>query len=249
MNEEERYRFDLQGYLKIENAIAPETIAAMNQWFDRKAETDPQFAGRDGETLSVDNLLVWSPDFMGLLDNPRVLPYLKELCGEQVRLDHDYCHVSRKPGPKLTLHGGGLPYDPRQYYHCVEGKMYNGLVVASYALTDTPQGAGGFCCIPGSHKSAFRCPDNIQKMQISSDLVQSVPCKAGDCIVFTEALTHGTLPWQAEATRRALFFKYSPGHIAWSKNYYAAAQTNAFIAEVTPLLNEAQRRLLHAPHG
>ena len=247
MNEEERYRFDLQGYLKIENAIEAETVYAMNQWFEEKAETDPEFAGRDGETIKVFELLTWGPQFLNLLDNPRVLPYLKEMCGDRLRLDHDYGLISRRPGPKLTLHGGGTPYDASQYYHCRDGKFYNGLIVAVYALTDTPPGAGGFCCIPGSHKSAFRCPEDIRVMDRESDLVQAVPCKAGDCIVFTEALTHGTLPWQAETTRRALFYKYSPGHMTWARTYYTPAPGNPALPELEPRLNETQRILLDPP--
>ena len=41
--------------------------------------------------------------------------------------------------------------------------------------------------------------------------------KAGDVLIFTEALTHGTFPWQAEHERRSLLFKYSPRMIAWAK--------------------------------
>jgi hypothetical protein len=48
--------------------------------------------------------------------------------------------------------------------------MYNGLTAVAYNLTDVNPGEGGFGCIPGSHKS-----------------------KAGTAIIFTEALTHGTL--------------------------------------------------------
>ncbi len=249
MNEEERYRFDLQGYLKIEGAIDADAVQAMNRWFESKAETAPEFAGRDGETIRVGDMLTWGPEFLNLLDNARVLPYLKALCGEELRLDHNYCYISRRPGPKLVLHGGGTPYDPRQYYHCADGKMYNGLVVAAYALTDTPAGAGGFCCIPGSHKSAFPCPRPIQRMDVASDLVQAVPCRAGDCIVFTESLTHGTHPWQGDSTRRALFFKYSPGHMTWSETNYLAAPVNAAVAEMASRLTETQRLLLHPPRS
>ena len=40
--------------------------------------------------------------------------------------------------------------------------------------------------------------------------------RAGDVVVFTEALTHGTLPWQGAEQRRTLLFKYSPGNSAYS---------------------------------
>ena len=36
-------------------------------------------------------------------------------------------------------------------------------------------------------------------------------CSAGDVIIFTEALTHGAVPWTVEASsRRTLFYKFSP---------------------------------------
>ena len=35
---------------------------------------------------------------------------------------------------------------------------------------------------------------------------------------FTEALTHGTLPWRAPTTRTTLFYKYTPRNEAWSRD-------------------------------
>ena len=34
--------------------------------------------------------------------------------------------------------------------------------------------------------------------------------KAGSICVFTECLTHGTLPWTAEHERRSLIYRYNP---------------------------------------
>ena len=41
----------------------------------------------------------------------------------------------------------------------------------------------------------------------------------GSVVIFTEALTHGTAPWQAAHQRRSLLFKYSPGQQSWSKGH------------------------------
>ena len=38
--------------------------------------------------------------------------------------------------------------------------------------------------------------------------------------MFTEACIHGTLPWTADADRRTLLYKFSPGHSASSSPYY-----------------------------
>ena len=44
--------------------------------------------------------------------------------------------------------------------------------------------------------------------------------RQANAIVFTEALTHGTLPWNAEAPRRTLFYKFSPHGTSWAGAYF-----------------------------
>ena len=90
------------------------------------------------------------------MKHPVTLLYLSELIGEKMRLDHEYAILMRKGAPENRLHGGGTPFDPSQYYHFRNEKMHNGLTVVIYALADAGAGDGGFCCIPGSHKSNFR---------------------------------------------------------------------------------------------
>ena len=247
MTDEERYLFDLNGYLVIPNAVAPAAVARMNAYMDTQLHLDAAGKG----SIRGGNLLTWGPDFLALLDNPVVLPYLKELLGDTLRLDHDYAILMEAGGPGLVLHGGGTPYDPAQYYHCYNGRMYNGLTVVSYALTDIGPGQGGLAVVPGSHKANFRCPDSLRHIEADSapnDLVRQVPMKAGDCAVFTEALTHGTFPWTGAHQRRSLFFKFSPGHLSWANRYYLNAESrlddaNALDAELT----DAQRALLAPP--
>jgi hypothetical protein len=49
--------------------------------------------------------------------------------------------------------------------------------------------------------------------------VLQVPQTAGSAVMFTEALTHGTWPWNSDHERRSLLYKYSPGHMSWSRDY------------------------------
>ena len=84
-------------------------------------------------------------------------------------------------------------------------------MAAQWALVDHPPDAGGFVCIPGSHRSGFTLPATFDR-----ELAVEVPMAAGDVVVFSEALTHGTLPWRAREERRTLVYKYSPGNSAWS---------------------------------
>lgn len=241
MNEEERYLFDVRGFMVVEGAIPAETLSEMNAWIDEQEARDPEWRSGRG------SLLTWGPLFRDLLDNPRVLPYLREILGSDLRLDHDYAIFSQAGGQGLQLHGGGTPYDPAQYYHCYEGRMYSGLAVASYALTDIPPGVGGFGCIPGSHKANFHCPDDLRHFRKPSAAVQQIPVNAGDCVLFTEALTHGTFPWTAAHQRRSLFLKYSPKHLSWANRYYFPAEGHPEVVALANELTEAQRILLDPP--
>jgi ectoine hydroxylase-related dioxygenase (phytanoyl-CoA dioxygenase family) len=247
MTEEERFLFDLQGYLVIENAIEPDALAAMNAWLDSQVERDPQFRGQTGNA-HLENPLTWGPHFLALVDNPRVLPYLKELLGDQMRLDHDYAIFLRPGHEGLPLHGPTLyPYDPCHYYHCVQGQMFCGLTVATYALSDVPPGTGGLALIPGSHKSQFRVPESICKFERASPVVKQVPTKAGDCVIFTEALIHGTLPWKGPGERRTLFYKYAPGNLAWTNQVYFPPKHTPDMRGLESELTETQRLLLQPP--
>ena len=62
---------------------------------------------------------------------------------------------------------------------------------------------------------------------------------ASDLIIFTEALVHGTRAWKADHERRALLYKYCPGHSAYSPNYYSPADY--------PEATEQQLRIMAAP--
>jgi ectoine hydroxylase-related dioxygenase (phytanoyl-CoA dioxygenase family) len=79
-----------------------------------------------------------------------------------------------------------------------------------------PPGQGGFACIPGSHKANFSCPGDYATFAGNPGCVVEVPQRAGDVIIFTEALTPGAFPWTAAHQRRSVLFKYSPGHLAWA---------------------------------
>jgi len=240
MNEQQCYLFDLQGFLVIENALTAAQLAAINGAIDQQvAALD---LPKDKPWLRFNGLLSWGKPFQDLIDPEAIAPHLQTLLGRGYRLDHDYLHIIRQgTGPIGSyLHGGGTPFDPCQYYHFQNGQMYNGLTAVAYFLTDVHPGEGGFGCIPGSHKSNFPLPREWEDMTHSHpNCVQAVPGKAGTAILFTEALTHGTMPWTQNRERRTLFYKYSPRPSAWLRHNYEA---DAF-----PGLTEVQRDRLRSP--
>ena len=61
-------------------------------------------------------------------------------------------------------------------------------------------------------------------------MVTAVPARAGDAIIFTEALCHVTMPWTARTTRTTLFYKYMPRDEAYSgqDNFFAPSDADAW---------------------
>ena len=98
--------------------------------------------------------------------------------------------------------------------------MHCGLTVVAWQLADVNPGDGGLSLIPGSHKCNFTCPPEMKRYEMYQEHIRQITGKAGDVVIFTEATTHGTLPWTADHQRRSLLFRYSPGNLAYAKGYF-----------------------------
>jgi ectoine hydroxylase-related dioxygenase (phytanoyl-CoA dioxygenase family) len=69
--------------------------------------------------------------------------------------------------------------------------------------------------VPGSHKANFAPPKSLLRYEAHRQSVRQVACKAGSAVIFTEALTHGTLPWTGERQRRTLLTRYTRGNMSY----------------------------------
>ena len=231
MTEGERFRFDLQGFLVRRGALGDGDVAALDVAIDVLDVPPP---GTDIASQRFSDFLLVARRFRDLIDHPAVLEIVRELCGPHVRLDHAYGIVMAPATSGLGLHGGATPYDRAQSYDVRDGHIHTGLVAVEWAVVDHPPGAGGFVCIPGSHKSAFALPQTFDR-----ELAVDVPLHAGDVVVFSEALIHGTRPWQAAHQRRTLVYKYSPGSSAWA--------SDPWTDDLREVCTERQRLLLQPP--
>lgn len=240
MNEQEIYLFDLQGYITVPNALSAEQLETLNAIWDEQIEKE---LTPDTPTHRWGNIIDWGKPYLDLIDQPTIVPYLETILGKNFRLDHDYADLIRSGKSPIgsTLHGGGTPFDAGQYYHWANGKMYNGLTVVAYNLRDVNPGDGGFGCVPGSHKSNVPYPQEWRDLSDFKPWMRAVTGPAGTAVIFTEALTHGAMPWTGAGERRTLFFKYSPFPLSWSAGYYNP--------DDYPGISEAQRLILEAPNA
>ena len=248
MNAHEKYLFDLQGVLQVENALDAAQLERINALVDENLAPLGDVANK-----RFGQLLAWDRLFLELIDNARLATHLEEIIGPRFRLDHDYLDVIRPAadgqaqlGPiGASLHGGSTPFDAGQYFTFRDGRMFNGLTVVAYNLRDVHPGDGGFACVPGSHKSNYSYPNDWRDLtqNEAQPFVRAMTGPAGSAVIFTEALTHGTLPWRGADERRTLFFKFSPHNSSWSRRYYDADDWASRYGELT----DRQRAILEAP--
>ena len=231
MTKDEIYEFDLNGYIVYRNLISPEDVDRMNRIIDADQ------AGKEVANGFHFSFLHLAPCFLDLMAHPRTLQIIRVMVGDWLRLDHAYgLQLTQAMDVRENLHGGPRADQGEHQYQWLDGKMYNGLIVIMYALADVNPGNGGFICVPGSHKANL-----VHRPPLTSHLVVTPSLKAGDMLIFTEALVHGTRRWQGDHRRRSLLYKYSPGYSTWAD--YEGMRKFHDMAQ-----NDLQRDLLRPPH-
>jgi hypothetical protein len=252
MTEYEQYLFDLNGYLVIEDLLSPALLDALNNAIDQRVETDARQAptglnsgsqplsgthGRQSFGGSLDWPAPWCDPFRQLMALPKTLQYMVETIGDDLRFEGLTGITNTKGSEGQILHGGGVGHSAdleQGFFHRVEqGRIRNGQMAIAYLLSDVGPGDGGFCCIPGSHKANFFCSWEMRRMEVGAEFVRHVPARAGSAILFTEALTHGALPWTADHQRRILIMRYGPGIMAFTPP--APPETLAELSALSPL--------------
>ncbi|MCH8292434.1 phytanoyl-CoA dioxygenase family protein [Candidatus Poribacteria bacterium] len=225
MDEQERYFWDLTGYLIVRNVLTPDELADANEAFEYCREKIPKGkAGRGSKgskalvgtgRLEMHGLLQlpkpYCEPFRKMIAHPAVVMRLNIMCGKRFRLDHGPLIISGVKGTEgLTLHGSGEPHNPCVAYYHQNGVSHCGGVTVTWQLADVNEGDGGFVCVPGSHKSQYRMPSGIRTCDDDLGMVVQPAMKAGDVLFFMDgAQTHGTHPWRSAIPRRSILIKYA----------------------------------------
>ncbi|MBM3263729.1 MAG: phytanoyl-CoA dioxygenase family protein [candidate division Zixibacteria bacterium] len=228
LTEDEKWIFDLQGYLVLRKVVSDNDLAIMtersDEWHalsDRELppplrsyedpEKHPKAARAILDVEYADHV------FDRLILNREIMRIVLALTYERPQHLLSALTMNTWKNDEIGLHGGteGTWHNPANDYQVADGKIFATFLNAAVSLVDVPPGCG-FVCIPGSHKSSFRRPDYVD-IRTGPPLVTNVPIGAGDAVIFTEALCHGALPWTPkDRPRRTVFVRYSTSYASWS---------------------------------
>src|SRR5579862_7615576 len=137
MNDVERYSFDTQGYLVVNDVLTADEVRRLNAAVPR-ATCGPLVAEKQPAVSNCFDGFLESPEplFRTLINHPRIVPLLREVfCHfdgqfeNRFFLEHEYGFIMQ-PGDKggSLFHNGATPHDPWLSYQIRDGKIFCGLV-------------------------------------------------------------------------------------------------------------------------
>lgn len=236
---DERFAFDVLGYLHLRGALSADEVAEYNRWVDETIGTDVAALNTDfpdgmKQQLNrpLSRIFDADPRFAKLLDHPVVAPYLTEFLGADYRhIDNDLYFTY--PGYAGGHWHRGVSAHPTG--HVVDGNFICPMVKVFYCLNDVSPGEGEFVVIPGSHKASFKVNYEGRMDLPAQHVFDNV--KAGDIIIFNEALIHNGRPNPSQNTRKTLIINFGRKDAGVWKGYRPKAET---LQAITP----SQRAIL-----
>lgn len=253
--EMEIYLFDLRGYLILENALSPEEVKACNARLDELLPMEPdEWDGylharpiREGaDTFQLQQIYEAGKPFEQLIDHPSWIDKLKFFIGGEgtfdwlhgpLFIDENFAWV-RGPSKATGMHSGGHENVKRTQFQCKNGRFQCGQVNILIALSDMGPGDGTTMVVPGSHKSNFPHPQAADRRvgtnSAGLDGVEGaieVHMKAGDALLFVDALSHGSATRTNEGDRRILVYRYGP---SWGNFRYGYQPSPELLERLTP---------------
>lgn len=269
LSQEERFAFDLRGYLHLPRVLPRAHVARLVEALEAlerlPAAGLPRGCVRSStpllDELRLRNLVECGDAFTELATHPAVLARADAVVPAPMRITDSYS-VTRRRGVGLPLHN-----IPLASYTADRTGPRTSHLTAVFCLTDCGPLDGPMVVIAGSHKSAYGFPwssvhadwrvpagaedaaaEVLTWIERSGQRArwEDLPgytelCfEAGDVIVFTEDLWHGGKALASDRARRTLYFSYSPYH--WV-NWHGLQPTPELLARSTGRL----RQLLAGP--
>jgi hypothetical protein len=245
MTPEQRYFFDMTGYLHLEGVLQGEALQKAQAAAQRYVDTPPNQVP-DGFEINHErehfnwylHAFAFDKALEALTMHPATWPIIKELLDDQPRLSGGNMMIDVHGKPFHPLHSGhesALTAETPGWrrYQIHNGRISCNDLVFFFYLTDVQPGDGGLIILPGSHKANFSRPQELfypgsykdgtynndfNSTEVPEGVTNFTP-KAGDVVIISELVVHGALSWQpADRDRRFLTLRYCSQHITSSNS-------------------------------
>ena len=177
------------------------------------------------------------------------------------RLDHivlivPFVLMNNKGGEGFSLHGGTVDCSSGEYnsnlaYTCHNGSIRSNLLGCNVMLVDHNPGDGGFCVVPGSHKSNFKMPPGMVDGLTHSEYIVQPATKAGDVVLFSEGTVHGAMGWMSDTQRRCALYRFAPATMSYGRSYFQGdgSDNTKWPTKFYDDLSDAQKAVLEPPYA
>ena len=219
--EQQLRRFDRDGFVTIDGALAPAELRRLTRLTERLRRSQP--ASADG-SLHALGFVAREPAFVELVDHPRVLELVCAILGWNIHMYH--CHLDVHPpaaaaGGQWRWHQDGgrqnleVETDPRPLLS----------VKVGWFLTDVARpGRGNLRVIPGSHlQNRLSRPERADLPAPPPPGAVDVLARPGTAVVFDRRVWHARGDNTSRLTRRALFLGYTFRWIRGRDSYPVSA--------------------------
>ena len=213
-----QYEFDTLGFCRIKNLISKDLLEKIKNLLDlieknnyTLPNTDVILGNqREDGTAFISNILDASDYLQEIAFNQRVLDLLTIFMNAEFKLNHSNAIISR--AGSTYPHMAGYPIHNKAFYHSRGGKILSSLTKLVIPITNNKAEDGGFAAIKGSHKSEYPIPYPPRSTE-EYNLLEHIEIPLGDAILFSEAMTHGSLSNKSGKCRRMIFFCYSMSYM------------------------------------
>lgn len=219
---EQRYHFDVFGYVVVENTLSRDQIERLKEALGRlraailadRPVGEVEVGKASEHLVQISNFHGYDPVFMEYLSHPWLVGMAEEVCGGVVRLNSCTAIVnSRDPGkpledkPTYGLHCGLRPgwgtWTENGLFHCAMARTFTN-------LTDIGPDDGGTVLIKGSHKIDAPVETIIACAYADRSLIHQVEAPAGSTLLFSESTVHATSQHRSDRPRMVVSGVYTP---------------------------------------
>ena len=225
MTEEQRYLFDLCGFLHLQNVLTPEELDAASdaasRYINSAPEDLPPHFGRSENLKGFAHGFAFDRALEKLVFLPGVWPIVLELTNGKPMLASGTMLVDSPDGhtEAVQLHCARDDYgfESAPLRGAPRPHLLRRLCGVSLPRRGCFPVMVGYSWCRGRTKASFDRPRQLFNQgfiegEVPPGVVNITPA-AGDAVVMPECVTHGVLPWRApDRQRRVLTLRYRPHH-------------------------------------